>query len=148
MTYEELLNRDGYLTCTCSGTSMMPLLRPGRDVMIISKKGSGRCRKYDAVLYKAGEKYILHRIIKVREDGYVIVGDNTFRKEYGVSDDRILGVLTGVVRNGKRISDTDMSYRCYVRVWYVVYPLRAGIRRCVSIIKSVGSKIKKGLFKM
>ena len=33
MSFEELLDRDGYLAYTNVGTSMMPLLRQGKDVM-------------------------------------------------------------------------------------------------------------------
>ena len=127
MSFEELLDRDGYLAYTNVGTSMMPLLRQGKDVMEIRKKGSGRCKKYDAVLYRVGDRYILHRIIKVRENDYVIVGDNCFRKEYGITDNQILGVLTGIVRGGKHISVTDKKYLCYVHLWCDFYPVRAGI---------------------
>ena len=57
----------------------------------------------------------------------MIVGDNCFRKEYGITDDQILGVLTGIVRNGKHISVTDKKYLCYVHLWCDFYPIRAGI---------------------
>ena len=127
MSFEEMLDVYGYLIYTNVGTSMMPLLRQGKDVMEIRKKGLERCRKYDAVLYKVKDRYILHRIIKVRENDYVIVGDNCFRKEYGITDNQILGVLTGIVRNGKHISVTDKKYLCYVHLWCDFYPIRAGI---------------------
>ena len=139
MSFEELLDRDGYLAYTNVGTSMMPLLRQGKDIMEIRKKGAERCRKYDAVLYKKGEKYILHRILKVRDQDYIIVGDNCFRKEYGITDDQILGVLIGVDRNGRHISVTDKKYLLYVHLWCDFYPVRAGIlygRFCLSRIKS------------
>ena len=126
MSFEEMLDRNGYLVYTNVGTSMMPLLRQGKDVMEIRKKGPERCRKYDAVLYKVNGRYILHRIIKVREKDYVIVGDNCFRKEYGITDDQILGVLTGIIRGGKHISVTDKKYLCYVHLWCDFYPIRAG----------------------
>lgn len=126
-SFEETLDRNGYLAYTNVGVSMMPLLRQGKDVMEIRKKGPERCKKYDAVLYKVNDRYILHRIIKVREKDYVIVGDNCFRKEYGIADDQILGVLTGIVRDGKHISVTDKKYLCYVHIWCGFYPIRAGI---------------------
>ena len=126
-SFEEMLDKKGYLFYTNVGTSMMPLLRQGKDIMEIRKKEPGRCQKYDAVLYKVRDRYILHRIIKVRENDYVIVGDNCFRKEYGITDDQILGVLTGIVRNGKHISVTDKKYLCYVHLWCDFYPVRAGI---------------------
>ena len=126
-SFEEMLDRNGYLVYTNVGTSMMPLLRQGKDVMEIRKKGPERCKKYDAVLYKVNDRYILHRIIKVREKDYVIVGDNCFRKEYGITDDQILGVLTGIIRGGKHISVTDKKYLCYVHLWCDFYPIRVVI---------------------
>ena len=143
MTFEKMLDENGYLAYTNVGTSMMPLLRQGRDIMEIRKKGSERCRKYDAVLYKAGTEYILHRIIQVRENDYVIVGDNCFRKEYGITDNQILGVLTGVVRNGKHLSVKDKKYLFYVHIWCDFYPIRAGILYCRAQLGRVKGKLAR-----
>ncbi len=52
LTFEELLERDGQIAYTNKGVSMMPLLRQGRDLMVIDKKGPEPCKKYDAVLFK------------------------------------------------------------------------------------------------
>ena len=41
-------------------------------------------------------RYVLYRILKVRENDYVICGDNRYRKEYGITDQHINGVLTSV----------------------------------------------------
>lgn len=49
-SFEEMLDRNGYLAYTNVGVSMMPLLRQGKDVMEIRKKGPERCKKYDAQL--------------------------------------------------------------------------------------------------
>ena len=141
MSFEELLDRDGYLAYTNVGTSMLPLLRQGKDVMEIRKKGPERCQRLDAVLYKVKGSYILHRIIKVREKDYVIAGDHCFRKEYGITDEQILGVLTGIVRNGKHISVTDKKYLLYVHLWCDFYPIRAGILYVRSRLRRVKSWI-------
>ena len=54
----------------------MPLLREDRDVMIIERV-TGRLKKYDVPLYKRPNgQYVLHRILKVRENDYVICGDH------------------------------------------------------------------------
>ena len=127
-TYEEQLRLHGSLVYTNVGDSMMPLLRQNRDLLIVERKPEGRCKKYDVVLYRrpAGE-YVLHRILKVRRDDYVICGDNRWQREFGVPDDWILGVLTAVVRDGKQINVTDSEYRRYVRLWCDFFWIRAGI---------------------
>ena len=93
-TYEEQLNKYGTIIYTNVGRSMMPLLREHRDIMIIKARPEGRLKKYDAVLYKRGDHYILHRILSVRNDGYVICGDHNYRREYDITDPDIIGVLT------------------------------------------------------
>lgn len=142
-SFETILDTTGYLVYTNVGTSMMPLLRQGRDVMEIRKKGEERCKKYDAVLYKVRGRYILHRILEVRENDYVIVGDNCFRKEYGITDQQILGVLTGVVRDGRHISVTDRKYQCYVHLWCDFYPVRAAILYTKAQLGRVKGKIAR-----
>ena len=122
-TFEELLNQKGYLVYTNTGISMLPLLRQRRDLIEIRKK-QGRCKKYDVVLYKKEDKYILHRIIKVREHDYVILGDNCVGREYGITDDMILGVMTRVVRDGKDIYPTDWRYKLYYHLWVDSFPIR------------------------
>ncbi|MBE6853977.1 MAG: S26 family signal peptidase [Ruminococcus sp.] len=123
-TYEEELNRKGSFTYTCSGISMLPLLRQRKDLFTIEKK-SGRCQKYDVVLYKRPpEFYVLHRVVEVRENDYVILGDNCLNKEYAIKDEDIIGVMTSFVRNGKEYTVDHKGYRIYSKVWCFLYPLR------------------------
>jgi len=125
----------GTLIYTNVGDSMMPLIKQGRDVMII-KKACGRLKKYDVPLYQRDSgQYVLHRILKVRKDDYVICGDNRSFKEYGITDRHIIGVLTGVIRNKKEISVTDKKYRLYVHLWCDLFPVRAFILRAVRFLK-------------
>lgn len=126
-TFEEELKEKGVLVYTNVGTSMRPLIRQGKDVMIISSLDKlGRdLRKMDVPLYKRDSgQYVLHRIIKVTKDGYVIRGDNTYSNEYGVTDSQILGVLSGVIRNGKEISLNSFGYKVYSYFWLYTYYIR------------------------
>lgn len=135
---EEYLNQHETLTYRNVGVSMLPMLRQGRDLFTLKRKSEERCKKYDVVLYrKTPQTYILHRIIKVRPNDYVLLGDNCYSKEYGVKDQSILGVMTSFVHNGKSISIDNLGYRIYVRVWFFLYPLR----KAYKWIGSVGSRI-------
>ena len=129
-TYEEELNRTGKFTYTCSGVSMLPLLHQHKDLFTIEKK-QGRCNKYDVVLYKRPPKsFVLHRVVEVREKDYVILGDNCLNKEYGITEEDILGVMTSFVRNGKEYSANHKGYQMYAKVWYFLYPLRKTWKKC------------------
>lgn len=125
-TFEEELKEKGVLVYTNVGTSMRPLIRQGKDVMIIkSFDNCCKLKKMDVPLYKRENgQYVLHRIIKVTKDGYVIRGDNTYSNEYGVTDSQILGVLSGVIRNGKEISVNSFWYKVYSYFWLYTYYIR------------------------
>jgi hypothetical protein len=143
-TFEQVLQEHGQLVYTNVGYSMWPLLHEGRDLMIIDKKPEGRMKKYDAILYKRPcGKYIMHRILKVRQDDYVLCGDNRWLREFGVKDEWILGVLTAVVRKGKRVSVTSWKYRLYVHIWCDFYWIRAFILRGWGVLRKIVRKIVK-----
>lgn len=124
-TFEEEIKRTGKLVYTNTGDSMMPLIREKRDLLIIERV-NGRLKKYDVPLYKRDSgQYVLHRILKVRSSDYVLCGDNRTKKEYGITDRHIIGVLTGIVRDGRTISVRDKKYRLYVHLWCDFFPIRA-----------------------
>ena len=149
VTFEELLEKDGYLVYTNVGTSMMPLLRQRRDIIEIRRKDPAtRCKRYDAVLYKYGDKYILHRVLKVRPKDYVICGDHNIWREYGITDDQILGVMTRVVRDGKSIYPTDWKYKLYVHLWCDFYPVRATILYVKRFVRAGLSAVKRRVMKL
>ena len=126
--FEELLARDGYLVYKTRGVSMKPMLRQNRDLVII-RIPTCRLRKYDVALYRRGRNYVLHRVIGVEKDHYLIRGDNTYSVEI-VPDEAVIGVLTSFKRKGKAISTENRFYRFYVRFWNAIYPVRALYARC------------------
>lgn len=137
MTIEELLKRDGKLIYKTRGVSMEPMLRQNRDLVVL-KTPTARLKPYDVALYKRGTALVLHRVLQVKEDHYLIRGDNTYSMER-VPDDAVLGVLTSFQRKGKQISVTDGRYQLYVKFWCAIYPLRflavKGIRAVRRIAK-------------
>ena len=149
LSYETVLKQEGKLVALNKGRSMMPLIREGRDIMVIERKGAERCKKYDAVLYKSGGRYILHRVIKVRENDYVIVGDNCRIKEYGITDDDILGVLRAVVRGGKRELKMDAPLsRFYAHLWCDFFPIRAALIYCREFVYRALRFVKKRVLRI
>lgn len=127
--------RDARLIYTNVGDSMLPLIRQGRDLLIIEPR-RGRLKKYDVPLYRRDSgQYVLHRVLQVRENDYVLCGDNRWSKKYDITDRQILGVLTAVVRNGKELPVTDWRYRLYVRLWCDLFPLRAFLLKGLHVLK-------------
>ena len=133
-TFEQVLEREGKLLYTNVGVSMLPLLREGKDVMIIFPKPEEGYRRYDAVLFrrpgvKGRGAYVMHRILKVLPDGkYWIVGDNTLGGEI-VAEENILGILTGVIRDGKPVDFNGFGYRLYLALWIKPYRFRIAVMK-------------------
>ena len=124
---EDILQQEGFYTSTTRGVSMYPMLRDGRDTVII-RPPEGRLRKYDVPLYRVGPKYVLHRVIRVLPEGYVIRGDNCLQKER-IRDAQVIGVLTGFYRDDRPVDLSGRGYRLYCRVWCVLSPLWRLCRR-------------------
>lgn len=143
-SFEEVIEKEGRLVYTNVGDSMMPLIKQGRDLLIIEKKPAGRLKRLDIPLYKRDNgQYVLHRVIKVRENDYVICGDNRYSRERGITDRHIIGLLTSVVRNGKELKMSDPRVRLYSHLWCDLFFIRAGILYFKSIPKRLKRKWKK-----
>ena len=134
-SYEQYLEENGELTYSNKGTSMLPLLRQGRDLFTVRKKTEERCKTGDVVLYKRGDKYVLHRIVEVRPETYVILGDNCVNKEYGITDADILGIMTSFVRNGKAHSVDELPYRLYSAIQMKAAPVRTKLLKTALAVR-------------
>ncbi len=145
MTYEEYLEKNGELTYTNVGTSMMPLLKQSRDLFTVKRKGRRRCKAGDVVLYRRPpNKYVLHRIVEVRPDSYVILGDNCVSKEYGITDEDILGVMTGYVRKGRQHTTKDMSYLLYTDYIMHTIPVRIAVKKVYFKARRIAKRVIYG----
>ena len=111
------------------GVSMLPLLRRGIDAVEIGPLPE-KLKKYDLPVYcRASDgRYIMHRVVGVKEDHYICLGDNTYSYEY-ILPDQMLGIVTTIKRGDKLIPVTSWPYCLYSRVWYAIYPLRKTWRR-------------------
>jgi len=137
ISFEEILEKEGRLVYSNAGDSMLPLIREGRDLLVIERP-SGRLKKYDVPLYRRDSgQYVLHRVLKVRENDYIICGDNRWQKESGIEDRHILGVLTAVIRDGRELPLTGWRYMLFVRLWCGLFPLRALILKTIYILKRI-----------
>ena len=139
ISFEDLLARDGKLVYKTRGVSMEPMLRQDRDLVVVQIPAS-RLRENDVALYKRGEAYVLHRVIEVKDDHYLIRGDNTYALEV-VPDSAVIGVLAGFQRKGTQHEVTEKGYLRYVQFWNAIYPLRLCRYRVVRLTKSAARKL-------
>ncbi len=135
---EEMLSTEGVYITTTVGVSMYPLLKNRRDNVVI-RPVTKKLKKYDVPLYKRGDKYLLHRIIGIKENGYIIRGDNCDKKEFDITDENIIGVLDALWRKEKFFTVENFYYKCYSRIIVFFYPVRMLYRKtryCLSRIKN------------
>ena len=134
---EKILAEDGFYVSTTVGTSMAPMLRNRRDRVVIRPVPEGMLKKYDLPLYRRPDgKYVLHRVIGVRQEYYIIRGDNTYRKEK-VPVEWILGYVTEFYRNAKHIETTDKKDRAYARFWNCIFPVRFLWVKCRAVLSKI-----------
>ena len=113
---EEVLNQNGEVTFIPEGISMLPIIVGGKDSVTL-KRPTERLKKFDACLYKRKNGgFVLHRVIEVLPNSYVMSGDNQYVLEKGINDSQIIGVVVSVNKNGKEISCQKTAYKFYVRI--------------------------------
>ena len=147
LTYEEYLERYPRLVRTNVGVSMLPLLRQGRDLFIVEKRGPDRLKAGDVVLYRRPPaQYVLHRIVEVREKDYVIAGDNCWQREI-IPHGQVVGIAVRFYRGGRWHEVTDPGYRLYARVWtdlfYVRRPFLWLRDKAAALLRRLRNRVRK-----
>ena len=60
-----------------SGTSMFPLINPPNDSVVLRSIKDTRLKSGDIILYRRESGLlVLHRLCRIRQDGYYFTGDN------------------------------------------------------------------------
>lgn len=116
------LNQD--VEIKVSGHSMLPFFRHLKTIVKLRKEIT--YRKYDVVLAKYENQYILHRVISVKQNTYILRGDGAFRKEI-VDKSDVFGRVVSFHTQGKK----SKAYQFKVRLWLFFYPLRSVLLKFV-----------------
>lgn len=141
----EALSQNKTFTLPVTGTSMLPLLHQGQDTVELSavtkKDGELSLKIGDLPLYrrKNGD-FVLHRVVKIEGNTYTMCGDNQFETEKGIEDYQIIGVVSSINQNGRKIRVTDTEYVSYVKKTVKNVSYRYPLRR---LRKKASDKIRK-----
>ena len=113
----EVLASGGEFRLYPHGTSMLPLLRQGRDSVSLRRVDSP-IRKGDILFYQRPDgSFVLHRVRAVKPDGLTMMGDNQTLPEPGVSPDWVIGRVTRIFRDDKEVICNGFGYRLYRMLW-------------------------------
>ena len=130
---EKKLRENKIYVTTTKGDSMYPMLKSGDKIVVSAIDGP--LRKYDVPVYKRGDHYTMHRIIKVTESGYVICGDNRIWLEKDITDADIAGVLLGFYKGGKFIERGSKEFVRYGKMACAKLPLRILKKKVLRIFR-------------
>lgn len=109
---EKRIEEEGFIVSNIKGISMLPFLKQNRDNVVITKVDKP-IEKYDVVLYKSNNNYVLHRVIDINGDELLIKGDNTISSEK-VNIKQVLGILKSKYnKKGYVEVNSDINKRYY-----------------------------------
>lgn len=116
MDYKEKLSKYGVIALIPQGNSMWPTLKGNKQSIVIVKK-TARLKKLDVALFVREGVCVLHRVMEVKEDGYICCGDSQTEQE-NVKEENVIGVLAGFYRKDKYIDVKSKEYKEEVKKLY------------------------------
>ena len=133
---EQELLKHGVCATNTVGKSMKPLFKTHRDAVVL-KKPDREIKKYDVVMFThPSGKYVLHRVVGIKNDFYVIRGDNTFVREF-VPKDCVIAYMAAFNRKGKHHSIDEFGYKFYSRAWNFIYPIRFLFHKFFAVLRKM-----------
>lgn len=112
---DEVLLSGADVTFVASGVSMQPYIKDKIDKVTITNLSSDP-QKGDVVLYKRENgRFVLHRIVGVGEQGYIMRGDNQWFCEYPIKKESIKAILKSVEHNGKVRMTNGLQSKLYYK---------------------------------
>ena len=100
------------------GNSMFPLLRNGKDEVILEKCFPENLKPMDVVLFRYRGKHVLHRIIRREGERLLIQGDGSIVAKEECTVDDVIGKVVQICRpSGKEIPVGSWQWTIPSRVW-------------------------------
>ena len=134
---ERSIKELGYAVVPITGTSMLPLLKEGRDLVELESCSQERLKKGNVVLYKKNDgTLVLHRIIKTENrEFFTVLGDHQFNNAERVNKNQIIAVACGFFIKGRYVNEKTRWYRLYKKIWLCNLNVRRIILAVLSLKK-------------
>lgn len=111
---EEVISSGGEFRVYPKGVSMLPLIRQEIDsvVLVLPKDVAEK----DMVLYRRDNgQFVLHRVVEIKNDEYIMCGDNQTELEYGIKREHLLAKVAYFYREDEKITLDNQKYQKYVK---------------------------------
>lgn len=99
------------------GVSMYPLIRGGKDEVVLRPCSAEELRPMDVVLFRYKGQHLLHRIIRREGDRLLIQGDGSYVAQERCSTDAVIGKLQAVIRPSGRVVSVE-SWQWRFPSWF------------------------------
>jgi phage repressor protein C with HTH and peptisase S24 domain len=110
----EVLSSGGEFCLNPNGHSMLPLIRPGIDMVTIVSPTE--LENDDIVLYvRESGQFVLHRLIKTKKGFCTMFGDNQKALEPKIPLKNVLAKVKYIHRDGNVIDFNSKEYKKYVK---------------------------------
>ncbi|MDD4609674.1 MAG: S24 family peptidase [Bacteroidaceae bacterium] len=123
---KELIKEGHTVTLTVKGVSMTPFLINQRDSVVIAPLTTSSLNIGTIVLAKEKnrDRYLLHRIVKQRKDGYQLRGDGNCYGTEEIATEDIVGYVKSATRNKVRVDYGTLKWRLLWYIWRYMLPIR------------------------
>lgn len=122
--FRELVESGEEVSMRIAGNSMAPFLIHERDY-IHFEQPSRPLKVGDMVFYqRKNGQFIMHRIYKVKPDGYYMAGDAQTMIEGPIEREQIFALITKVRRKGKWILPGNFWWEFFAHIWIHMIPVR------------------------
>lgn len=140
---EDCMEQGVDVTIPVTGTSMLPLLREGRDRVVLTRAREAALKKGDIPLYRRQNgQFVLHRVAAVSPEGYTMVGDAQTRLEPGIQPGQILAVTKGIYRGETYRDCASRRLWLYAKIWMALRVTRPVLMRIYNGVNRIGRKRK------
>lgn len=125
---KEILDEGKSARITVTGMSMYPFLRENIDSVELSKANISNIRRGDIVMIlRDSNVYVMHRVIKVEESCFYMVGDAQEDIEGPLRYDQVFAKVTSVWRKDKKVDVSNVWWNFISNLWMVLLPFRSSI---------------------
>lgn len=126
--FKEIANRithDERVRMRAKGNSMLPLIRDGKDEIVLEKPNKQSFQKGRLLLVQLADKrYLLHRVKKIDDTHILLQGDGNLSILESCNRDDVIAEATTVIRSGKAIKTGSFKWNLYRYLWPKSYLLR------------------------
>lgn len=117
---KERLNAGQKVKIPVAGKSMEPFLQNG-DLVVLKRFEENDLVNGKIVLAYFNNAYVLHRIVRIKEDAVTLAGDGNIQQVEIITNKDILAVVIHAYRGGKGLIINTLLGR----VWYKLRVIRA-----------------------